>query len=202
MRLGPFRILRPSIRPHRVDLVVAVLAAIGAQIIAIPMPLLMRWVIHQVSNVPVRGSASGAVATERLLWQFAAMVAGLVLLRGVLRWQQGLRGERMAQGVLADVRGRMYRHLQGLSQGYFDRRPTAKILIRFVGDANALRSWLARTVVTVPADALTLVGVAVALVTILPDLLAAAALPWSSAGGAANSTRSPRFRKRRSGKAP
>jgi len=177
MTLKPFRILRPSIRPHRVDLVVAVLAAIGAQLIAIPMPLLTRWVIHQVRNVPVRGSVSVADATERLLWQFAAMVAGLALLRGALRWQQGLRGERMAQGVLADVRGRMYRHLQGLSQGYFDRRPTAKILIRFVGDANALRSWLARTVVTVPADALTVVGVGVALTTILPDLLAAAALP-------------------------
>jgi ABC-type bacteriocin/lantibiotic exporter with double-glycine peptidase domain len=71
----------------------------------------------------------------------------------------------------------MYRHLQALSQGYFDRRPTAKILIRFVGDANALRSWLARAVVTVPADVLTLVGVGAALATILPDLLAAAALP-------------------------
>jgi ATP-binding cassette subfamily B protein len=118
---------------------------------------------------------------EHLVWQFAATVAGLALLRGVLRWQQGMRGERMAQNVLADVRGRMYRHLQGLSLGYFDRRPTGKILVRFVGDANALRSWLARTVVTVPAEVLTLVGVAVALAFIKVDLLAAAALPLLAA---------------------
>jgi ABC-type multidrug transport system fused ATPase/permease subunit len=177
MTLKPFQILRPSIRLHRVDLVVAVLAAIGAQTIAIPMPLLTRWVIHEIRDVPVHGPDSVADASERLLWQFAAMVTGLALLRGVLRWQQGMRGERMAQGVLADVRGRMYRHLQALSQGYFDRRPTAKILIRFVGDANALRAWLARTVVTVPADVLTLVGIAVALTTIMPELLPAAVFP-------------------------
>ena len=38
------------------------------------------------------------------------------------------------QDGLADVRIAMYRHIQRLSHGYFERRPTGKILIRFISD--------------------------------------------------------------------
>ena len=177
MTLRPFRVLWPSLRAHRTDLVIAVLAAVGAQMVAIPLPLLTRWIVHRVSVINPDGTDVSQDVVRGAIWTFAAIVAGLALLRGVLRWQQGMRGERLAQRVVADLRGRMYGHLQQLSQGYFDRRPTGKILIRFVGDANALRTWLARTVITVPAELLTILGIVLALAVVTPQLLLAAALP-------------------------
>ncbi len=176
MTLRPFRVLWPSLRAHRTDLVIAVLAAVGAQMVAIPLPLLTRWIVHRLS-IDTVGTDMSQDVFRGAVWTFAAIVAGLALLRGVFRWQQGMRGERLAQRVVADLRVRMFGHLQELSQGYFDRRPTGKILIRFVGDANALRTWLAKTVITVPAELLTILGVALAVAAITPQLLLAAALP-------------------------
>jgi hypothetical protein len=96
MTLRPFRVLWPSLRAHRTDLVIAVLAAVGAQTVAIPLPLLTRWIVHRVSVINPDGTDVSQDVVRGAVWTFAAIVAGLALLRGVLRWQQGMRGERLA----------------------------------------------------------------------------------------------------------
>ena len=150
MTLGAFAEVLPSVRRFRLDLGIALVAATVAQALGIPLALLTRWTINRAAANLEAGASHASL--QGLLLTFGAVFAALTLLRGAMRWVQTLRGERAAQGVLADVRGRMYQHLQRLSQGYFDRRPTGKILIRFIGDANSLRTWVARTLITVPAE--------------------------------------------------
>ncbi len=176
MTLGPFSILNVPFRRHRRYLAIALGTTLGAQLVGIPFPLLTRSMIHIVGNARNHHESFFADPVQAL-WIFAAILGGLVLLRGFLGWQKRLQGERLAQFVLADVRSNMYAHLQTLSQGYFDRRPSGKILIRFVGDANTLRTWIARTVIAVPADALTIVAVAIAMSVVNAELLVAAVIP-------------------------
>jgi len=168
-----FEVLLPALRRRRWMLGLAISAGILAQAIGVALPLLVRAFVqeHDAGAAP-----TGARGPSPLL------VAALVLLllagaQGVLRWWRAQLGERLAQGVLADVRTRMYAHLQGLAQGYYDRRPAGRIVVRFVGDASALRTWIARTIVGMPADAATVAGVALAVASIEPRLLLVAALP-------------------------
>jgi ABC-type multidrug transport system fused ATPase/permease subunit len=177
MILKPFAILGPSLRHHRRYLAIALAATLGAQLIGIPFPLLTRSMIHIVASAQKNHSETSWTDPEQALWIFAGILGGLVLLRCLLGWQQRLQGERLGQGVLADLRGEMYTHLQSLSQGYFDRRPSGRILIRFVGDANTLRTWLAKTVIAVPADVLTIIAVAMAVSVVNVQLLIAAGIP-------------------------
>ncbi len=141
------------------------------------MPLAARHFINHV--LPPDGGSIEVAPKDltQLMWSIGCVVCVLVPLSGLLKWQQTMCGERAAQGFLAHVRNRMYEHLQRLGQGYFDRRPVGRVLVRFVGDSNSLRTWLARTVITVPADILTIVGIAVALGVIRPAFLIAAIVP-------------------------
>ena len=155
----------------------AVCAATAAALIRLAMPLVARHFIN--NSLPGHTALFGAdpEGLKRLIWSMGCVLCVLAPLSGLLRWQQTMWGERAAQGFLAHVRGRMYEHLQRLSQGYFDRRPVGKVLVRFVGDSNSLRTWLARTVITVPADVLTIVGIGIALAVIQPAFVIAAIVP-------------------------
>jgi len=123
------------------------------------------------------GHADTIADTERLVWLFGAGLVALVLLRGLGRWIQRAVSERFAQSVIADVRIAMFEHLQRLPLGYFDRRAVGNVVVRFVGDAGSLRSWLTRTIVTLPADALTVIAVLYGIGLIHRELLVAAIVP-------------------------
>lgn len=171
--IGSFRILFPSARRHGRNLIIALLAGAAAQATGIALPLIARRLVNRVSS---QATGSGVIE-PRLVWIIAGAFLGLALLRGGLRWLQGLRGEYFAQAVLADARFSMYAHLQKLSGGYFDHRPGGKILVRFIGDSNALKSWLARTLISTPSDLLMISIVMIVLGGINMQLLIAAIVP-------------------------
>lgn len=176
MKNRPFAIVLPSLRRHRRQLWIALAATTCSQLIGVPLPLLTRTMIHAVGREGLHPGSSD-YSGEQLIWIFATVLLGLTCVRAILRWQQGVCGERLAQGVLAEIRGQMYAHVQRLSLGYFDRRPAGRVLIRFISDANALRTWLSRTVVAVPADVLTILCIATAVGSIHIEVLFAALIP-------------------------
>lgn len=178
MRLGSLEVLRPWLLRQRLPLCAAIAAGAAAQAIGVALPLLVRWFVRD----PAPGSAAAGAADASLSaagspWTIASVLAALVVTQGFLRWQRAMLGERMAQRVLADARGAMYAHLQLLAQGYYDKRPLGSIVIRFVGDANALRTWIGRTIISAPADVLTILAVAAAVAHIDVRLLAVALTP-------------------------
>jgi ATP-binding cassette, subfamily B, bacterial len=92
----------------------------------------------------------------------------------------GWTGER----ILADLRNRLFRHLQRLSLGYFERNRAGVIISRLTNDVEALDQLVTDGVTTLVQSTLTLVGTAVVLffldwrlalatLTILPPLMAA-----------------------------
>jgi len=178
MRTNAIGILvKPLIR-HKLGLAAAVLAAVVAQACGIALPLVARKAIH----VTMRGGTSqgGTSGVPPVLLYSGLALVGLAIVRGIARWTQSYLGERISHQALADIRLRMYEHTQHLSIGFFDRRPVGKIIIRFIGDANALRSWMARTLIAVPADCLTVCLVVGAIVTIKPLLAVATLLPLAA----------------------
>ncbi|MCG8404710.1 MAG: ABC transporter ATP-binding protein/permease [Phycisphaerales bacterium] len=172
MNRHPFGILWPSIKAHRRDLSIALGAAFVAQVTGLALPLLTRWLINRAAVPPIVSGPG-----TQTVWLFVVVTIALVLSRAFLQWLQVACGERGAQEVIADVRSQMYRKVQELSAGYFDRRPSGKIIVRFVGDANALRTWLARTIVSIPGDVLTIAIVLIVVGFFHIELLAAILIP-------------------------
>ena len=112
----------------------------------------------------------------------AAGVATLVL-SAAQTYQTGWVGER----VLADLRNRLFAHLQRLSLGFFERNRTGAIISRITNDVEALDQLVTDGVTSLVQNTLLLVGTAVVLLildwrlalatlTILP--LVALATAW------------------------
>lgn len=186
-------ILAPALAPRRRTLAIAALAAIGSQLIGVPLALVVRRLVARHDHTPpasesrdpvtdaarhLEAAASG-IADDRwtTLAPLAAIFLGVILIRGWLRWLQTSSTERVAAGVVADLRHRMHDRLHHVGLGYFDRRPVGRTIVRFTGDAGAIRGWIQSVLVRLPADLLTIIAVATALVVIHPALLPAAAAP-------------------------
>ena len=68
---------------------------------------------------------------------------------------------KMSNEILVTIRNELYEHIQKLGFGFFDSRPTGKILARVIGDVNALKSVVSNSVTTLIPDFFTVIAVAI-----------------------------------------
>lgn len=81
---------------------------------------------------------------------------------------------KMSNQILVSIRQQLYCHIQKLSFGFFDSRPTGKILARIIGDVNSLKDVLSESVTTLIPDIITIIAVAILMLAINPKLSLAA----------------------------
>ena len=96
-------------------------------------PLLVREMILRIGQP---GTAAG------FAWIGLAM-AVVYLLRGTTRYLYGLTSHIAAYRTLHRLMNRLYRHLQGLSPSFFNRRHTGNLVARSVGDVEAIEDFIA-----------------------------------------------------------
>ena len=99
-----------------------------------------------------------------------ALVVGAFLLAAVLVWvmtyvQTYLVGW-VGQRVLADLRLRIFTHLQSLPIGFYEGRPAGVLISRITNDVEALDSLVTDSVVTLFQAGLTLLGTVVILLSL------------------------------------
>jgi ATP-binding cassette subfamily B protein len=79
---------------------------------------------------------------------------------------------RVANRVLAEVRGDLYRHLQGLSLSFHYKARSGDLLLRLMNDVNQLRDVAVTAVVPLVADALVLAGMVAVMIWLHWELAA------------------------------
>jgi ATP-binding cassette subfamily B protein len=108
---------------------------------------------------------------------------GVILTSAAQTYFTGWTGER----ILADLRNSLFRHLQRLSLGYYERNRAGVIISRLTNDVEALDQLVTDGVTSLVQNSLTLLGTAIilflldwrlalAILTILPLLVVATAL--------------------------
>jgi subfamily B ATP-binding cassette protein MsbA len=171
MREQGFETLRALIRERWREMLLAATLAAVARCAGVPLALLTRRIVNAA------GGPGNPTALAPTLWIAGLGLAGLACLQGACLWGQTIRAQRFAQSIIAELRLRMLNHLHQLSIGYFDGRAPGTTLLRFIGDASALRSWIVRAVVAAPADVLTILAVVGSLAFLGWPLLVAAVAP-------------------------
>lgn len=157
-----FRGIERPVRAHRRTLALAILAAAGGQLLALALPLLARE--------PIDALHAPASALRVPAWHWLALAAAsLTIVRGALTWLEVYFGNRFAHAVLHDVRIELLRTLPSDPAAVGER--SGAIVLRFIGDASGLQSWLARTCVLTPADVLTIFSIGLAIGWVHPPLL-------------------------------
>ena len=139
--------------PYRRRSAGAVLSLLAFTIVGLAPPYLAKLAVdHGIRTGDVHALAWIVVAF------LAAGVATLVL-SSVQTYLTGWVGER----ALADLRDRLFTHLQRLSLGYFERNRTGAIVSRITNDVEALDTLVTDGAASLVQNLLLLVGTAVVL---------------------------------------
>jgi ATP-binding cassette, subfamily B, bacterial MsbA len=88
-----------------------------------------------------------------------AVIAGLltiVMLKNVLGFMQVFFLSRAEQGIVADIRGSLYRHLLDLDMGFYTSARTGDVMARFTSDVGNMNWAMTEMLMSVPRQAVLL----------------------------------------------
>ncbi len=133
--------------PYKLRTTLALGSLVLAALAALVPPLLARDAVNYIHEGDLNA----------LSWAVAAfVVAGVVFLlaSSAQTYFTGWTGER----ILADLRNRLFHHLQRLSLGYYERNRAGVIISRITNDVEALDQLVTDGVTTLVQNSLILVG--------------------------------------------
>jgi len=136
------------LRPYRVRAAITVVALLLGTAASLAPPLLARAAIDNGINRHDVG--------ELELIVVAFMLAALLL--WAMTYAQTYLVGWVGQRVLADLRIRIFTHLQSLPIGFYESRPAGVLISRMTNDIEALDSLVTDSVVTLFQSTLTLLG--------------------------------------------
>jgi ATP-binding cassette subfamily B protein len=154
------------LRPHRRGVTVSFLFAAAAMGAGVAIP----WLTGQAIGAITNGDRSRLIL-------FAALVAVAGCARLGLSVGRRLVAGRVSLAVEYDLRAKLYRHLQSLELGFFDRQQTGQLMSRVTVDLQAVRFFLGYGLIFIGQSFFTLALAAVAMFVIQPVLALIALAP-------------------------
>lgn len=140
--------------PYRnrvIGITLLVLVVTGADLL---LPKLFQMAIDEVND---------ATGGQRLGVLNAIGIAFVVTvgIRFLGMWAQFYSAQWLGNKVVFDIRNTMFRHLQGLSIGYIDRRGVGAVMTRIQNDVSVIQDMFTDTVIGIISNVLVLVGIVV-----------------------------------------
>jgi ABC-type multidrug transport system fused ATPase/permease subunit len=139
--------------PYKARTMLAVVSLLAATLTALAPPFLAREVVDN----GIREQDLGLLTV--LVTLFVAAGLANLAASSAQTYFTGWTGER----ILADLRNRLFRHLQRLSLGFFERNRAGVIISRLTNDVDALDQLVTDGVTTLVQNTLILLGSAVIL---------------------------------------
>ncbi len=160
------RSLLSLLRPWRVRVALVAVAVVAAAAFEVVPPLIIRTIIDAHLTI---GQSDGLLFLAFLYLAAAAAVQVMTFLYNYV-------AATIAQGVLSDLRVRLFAHVQRLPTSYFDRVPMGDIISRCTADIETLDAVFSSSVALLLANLVRLGTIAVAMVALSPPLSLVAAL--------------------------
>jgi ATP-binding cassette, subfamily B, multidrug efflux pump len=106
------------------------------------------WLANLLSSQPYRGIS-----------QITAIYVGLLLFAFVLEFLQTYYMQWTGQKVMFDLRSQIFRHLQRMHLGFFDKNPVGRLVTRTTTDVDAVNEMFTSGVVSIFEDVFVLGGI-------------------------------------------
>ena len=85
-------------------------------------------------------------------------IIGIFFIKGFFDYGQAFLMSYVGQRIIADLREKIYHHLQSLSLSFFTRNPTGVLMSRILNDVNLIQGAVSNAVTGLLKDVFTLVG--------------------------------------------
>ena len=171
------------LRPFKRGLVISWILASIAMAMTVLLPGLTGAAVEAInqgaSHAQHHQSALSEQDREKLLVIALAILAAAIVRWGLTYWRRLIAGQ-VSLGIEYDLRDRLYRHMQSLELGFFDRQQTGQLMSRATVDLAAVRFFLGYGLVFILQFVLTILLAGVAMIVINPSLglIALAPVPF------------------------
>ncbi|WP_337100846.1 ABC transporter ATP-binding protein [Paenibacillus sp. YIM B09110] len=128
----------------------AFICIIAVSLLEFAIPRLTQWTIDDI--IPSQ-------RYDSLIW-VALGVLGTALLLGLFNYLSSLLMASVGQRAVYDIRGELYRHIQRLDIGFFDRNRTGDLMSRVTNDVNMLQQLVSSGMMSIITDWFTFIAVA------------------------------------------
>lgn len=154
--------LVPYARRHLRLFVLVLAASIALAVADVPVPFFLKRVLDGVLG------RTHAHATEprQLLFEVFLALVGLALVKAFLIYAQRAIAETIGQRIVFEMRLDLYRHLQSLSMRFFRRARTGRLMLRLMGDINAVLDMITDGFLRALMDVVTIAVVAVVILAL------------------------------------
>src|ERR1700687_4070543 len=157
------RRLLTYLRPYKWHVVVALAAIVLKSVLDVLGPFLTKiaidkylakspnshsWIGDRLSDAPLTGIA-----------QIGGLYVGLLILTFALEFVQTYLMQWTGQKVMFDLRSQIFRHLQHMHVGFFDKHPVGRLVTRVTTDVDALNEMFTAGVVSIFEDVFVLAGI-------------------------------------------
>jgi len=131
-------------------LLAAFLSIVAVSLLAFAIPQLTRYTIDTV----IPGRRFGELG-----W-IAGGVLGAAALLGLLGFVSSTAMAAVGQRAIHDLRNTLYRHIQSMDMGFFDRNRTGDLMSRVTSDVNMLQQLVSSSMIQLFTDVFTFAAIA------------------------------------------
>jgi ATP-binding cassette subfamily B protein len=149
LRRGTTRRILRYARPYRRDILVFLFTVVLAAVIGVATPLLAGDVVNAITG----GGADAASTVIRL----AVMIAVLAVADAFLSLAQRWYSARIGEGIILDLRTRVYDHVQRMPLQFFTRTQTGALVSRLNNDVTGAQRAFTSTLSGVVSNVIQLV---------------------------------------------
>jgi ATP-binding cassette subfamily B multidrug efflux pump len=157
------RRLLTYLRPYKWQVGIAITAIILKSFADVLGPYLVKVAVDRYL-APASGSQSGlwnwlSPEPTKGIAQISTIYFGLLLFTFVLEFLQTYFMQWTGQKVMFDLRSQIFRHLQRMDVGFYDRNPVGRLVTRVTTDVDALNEMFTSGVVSIFEDFFVLAGI-------------------------------------------
>jgi subfamily B ATP-binding cassette protein MsbA len=152
--IGQFRRLFGFVRPYRTRLYIALIVIMIGSLLGLAVPYSLQFLIDAVFKDN----------NAALLNKITLLLIGIFLLQSVFYFIRAYLLSFIGERVMADLRIRLFSHLQYLSLSFFNERRTGELVSRLTNDVTTVRALVTSDISTALSQALTFAGALILIV--------------------------------------
>ncbi len=125
--------------PYKRILAVALVLLVFMNLTRLVMPRITGIIIDDV----IKGGQT------QLLYRLVAIILAMVAVRALSHYFRSINFEKAGQGVVFDLRTKLYDHLQEMPYEFYDKNRIGEIMSRLTGDIEGLRNFVTNGIMSV-----------------------------------------------------
>ncbi len=149
--------------PYRWQVAIAIVSIVIKSFCDVLGPYLVKVAVDRYL-APVKGASAGlwswlSPSPARGIAQISLIYFGLLGLTFVFEFLQTYFMQWTGQKVMFDLRSQIFRHLQRMHVGFYDKNPVGRLVTRVTTDVDALNEMFTSGVISIFEDFFVLIGI-------------------------------------------